>query len=276
VIELFPVIAAPPALTVRPVPIVAALVTTSELRVATPELLKVVKAPVPGCKDPTAVKSPLLGVVAPIAVVLIPVPVVLKNEEVIVKVLAPIFQVLGATAMKFKAPALVKASVPLVNVEIVRLPDVLVQEEVPPLAKVKTDVELPMLIAVVLGPIFSTPVESSEELLTPTSVRVPVVLPMTVLPVDPVTAVLIFRLFAPVDQVLFAPAVKFNAPALVKASVPLVTVFKVKGPVVTCIVKPPVVGPVMVLAAVPEKRTLLPNVVVPVMMVLGVMVTPVA
>jgi len=38
---------------------------------------------------------------------------------------------------------------------------------------------LPMFTAVAPAPIFNIPVESSEELLTPTNVRVPVVLPIT-------------------------------------------------------------------------------------------------
>ncbi len=105
--------------------------------------------------------------------------------------LAPVVQALAAAAVKFRAPALFKANVPLVTVLSVRLPAVLVQEETPPLVKVKTDVALPILMAVVLPPIFNTPVESSEELLTPSNVRMLVLLPMVVGPAP--GAVLIVR-----------------------------------------------------------------------------------
>ena len=76
-------------------------------------------------------------------------------------------------------------------------------------------------------------------------------LPMLVGPLP--TVVLMVRALVPVSQSEAAPAVRFKAPALFKASVPLPVVRKVKGPVATVIVKPPVSGPVMVLAVVPEK-----------------------
>ena len=53
--------------------------------------------------------------------------------------------------------------------------------------------------------------------------------------------------------------VKFKAPALVTARVPLVVVLKVNGPAASVTVKPPAPGPVMDLAATPEKVTLLPR-----------------
>ena len=49
--------------------------------------------------------------------------------------------------VRFNTPAEVKASVPLVAVEMVRLPEVLVQAEVPPEAKVKAPLEFPILVA---------------------------------------------------------------------------------------------------------------------------------
>jgi hypothetical protein len=52
---------------------------------------------------------------------------------------------------------------------------------------------------------------------------------------------------------------KFKAPALVIARVPLVVVLKVNGPAASVTVKPPAPGPVMDLAATPEKVTLLPR-----------------
>ena len=52
---------------------------------------------------------------------------------------------------------------------------------------------------------------------------------------------------------------KFKAATLVIASVPLVVVLKVNGPLSTVTVKPPVDGPVIFLARIPEKVTLLPR-----------------
>jgi len=57
----------------------------------------------------------------------------------------------AAPAERFKAPAEVKAKVPVAAVEIVRLPEVFVQAEVPPEAKVIAPVELP--IPTVLPPV---------------------------------------------------------------------------------------------------------------------------
>ena len=51
-----------------------------------------------------------------------------------------------APAERFKAPAEVNAKVPLVAVAMVRLPEVFVQEEVPPEAMVKAPVELPKVV----------------------------------------------------------------------------------------------------------------------------------
>ena len=129
---------------------------------------------------------------------------------------------------KFKAPALVMASVPLVTVEIVRFPAVLAQEEIPPLFKVKTDVVLPMLMAVVPAPIFNTPVESSEELLTPINVRVPVVLPIKV---DEVPVVLIFTTPAPVDLMVTPPVPANTLTAVAPVTLPMVTVLAFVGPI---------------------------------------------
>ena len=48
--------------------------------------------------------------------------------------------------VKFNAPADVKANIPEVAVDKVKSPEVLVQEEVPPEAKVKAPVELPKVV----------------------------------------------------------------------------------------------------------------------------------
>jgi hypothetical protein len=55
----------------------------------------------------------------------------------------------AAFAVKFNAPAEVTARVPDPDVEIVKLPEVLVQEEVDPEAITRAPVELPMLVAFV-------------------------------------------------------------------------------------------------------------------------------
>ena len=54
-------------------------------------------------------------------------------------------------------------------------------------------------------------------------------------------------------MLLAAPEVKFNAPAEVTARVPEVVVDNVRGPEVTPTVRPPVDGPTMLRAVVPEK-----------------------
>jgi len=54
-------------------------------------------------------------------------------------------QVEAAAPVRFKAPAEVRANVPEVAVEIVKFPEVLVQAEVPPEARVNAPVELPRL-----------------------------------------------------------------------------------------------------------------------------------
>ena len=69
---------------------------------------------------------------------------ILKFEEVRVKALAPRVQVEAPAPVRFKAPAEVTAKVPEVAVEMVKFPEVLVQEEVPPEARVMAPVELPM------------------------------------------------------------------------------------------------------------------------------------
>ena len=96
----------------------------------------------------------------------------------------------------------------------------------------------------------------------PSNVRAAVELPIVVGPLP--APILMFRAFPPVVQVLVAAALKFSAPALFKASVPLPVVLNVNGPPATVIVKPPVPGPVIDLAVVPEKTKLFPSVVTPV------------
>lgn len=66
------------------------------------------------------------------------------------------------------------------------------------------------------------------------------------------------KTLAPNPQVELAPAVKFKAPAELRDRVPEVVVDKVNGPESTVSVKPPVEGPVIVLAETPEKVTLPP------------------
>ncbi len=86
--------------------------------------------------------------------------------------LDPIFRALTVVAgsahveaapdVKFNAPAEVSARVPEVTVEIVKLPAVLDQAEVPLEAKVKTPLELPMLVAdIPVALIFAVPVTVS-------------------------------------------------------------------------------------------------------------------
>ena len=92
-------------------------------------------------------------------------------------------QVEAAPAVKLRAPAEVRAKVPEVAVEIVRLPAVLVQADVPPDAKVIAPVELPIptvfppvAAKVTLPETLSPPVPwiCPEPELTPTAVTAPV------------------------------------------------------------------------------------------------------
>lgn len=69
---------------------------------------------------------------------------------------------------------------------------------------------------------------------------------------DEVTA----KLLAPTFKVLAAPPLRFNAPALETVSVPEVVVDRLRAPVATVTLRPPVDGPVSVRAAVPLKTTL--------------------
>jgi len=66
-----------------------------------------------------------------------------------------------------------------------------------------------------------------------------------------------------------AAPVRLRAPAEVMAKVPKVVVERVKGPEATVIVNPPVVGPVIVLAVVPENVRFPPEVNNPVPVVMG-------
>jgi len=83
--------------------------------------------------------TPPAAVNNPVPVVMAPLPVVCKD-----KVLLPMSQVEAAAPVRFKAPAEVTARVPEVAVAMVKFPEVLVQEEVPPEARVMAPVELPM------------------------------------------------------------------------------------------------------------------------------------
>ena len=56
-----------------------------------------------------------------------------------------------ATAVRFNAPALVRFISPEVTVEKFKVPDVLVQEEAPPLITVTTPVVLPIVVEKVPG-----------------------------------------------------------------------------------------------------------------------------
>jgi len=80
----------------------------------------------------------------------------------------------------------------------------------------------------------------------------------------------------PTSKVEEAAAVMLAAPAEFKAKVPEVVVERVKLPVASVIVRPPVVGPVIVLAVVPVKVALLPKLIVlePPPMVMFEMVEP--
>ena len=120
-------------------------------------------------------------------VVIAPLPVVCND-----KVLAPMSQVEAAAPVKFKAPTLVRARMPEVAVDIVRLPDVLVQAEVPPEAKVSVPVELPIVVvAVPVEFIFVVPVSVSPPVpcskpvpeLTPTAVTAPAPVTLKLVPV---------------------------------------------------------------------------------------------
>jgi hypothetical protein len=87
--------------------------------------------------------------------------------------------------------------------------------------------------------------------------------------IAPLLEVCIFKVLAPTSIVEAADPVKFKAPAEATEIVPEVVVDKLKGPVATVSVKPPDVGPVIVLAAVPEKVTLPPSVNNPVPVVIA-------
>ena len=92
--------------------------------------------------EPSKVKRPV-----ELPIVVGPLPAKL----LIVSALAPVSQSEVATAVRFNAPALVRFISPEVTVEKFKVPDVLVQEEAPPLITVTTPVVLPIVVEKVPG-----------------------------------------------------------------------------------------------------------------------------
>src|ERR1700676_5146009 len=142
-----------------------------------------------------------------------------------------------AVAVSFKAPAEVIAIVPEVVVDKVNGPEATVSVRPP-----------------VLGPVIVRAVVPEKVWLPPSVSRpVPVVM-------APLLVVCSDKVLLPMSPVEAAAPAKIKAPAEVIAIVPEVVVDKVNGPEATVSVRPPVLGPVIVRAVVPEKVWLPPSV----------------
>src|SRR5262249_31583612 len=156
-------------------------------------------------------------------------------------------QVLAAAPVKFKAPAEVTARVPEVVVFTVRGPAVTLI--------VRPPVPGPVIFRAVVPENVRSPAPIVK---APPAVNRPVpgaMAPLLVVCSDNV-------LPEPMSQVEAAAPVKFRAPALLTARVRVPdapVVDSVSGPVSSVMVRPPVVGPVMVRAAVPVKVSLAPG-----------------
>lgn len=220
------------------------------------------------------VRPPVLGpvmvrAVVPLKVRLppcvnVPAPVVMAPLFVVCResVLLPMSQVEAAAPPMLTAPAEVTDNVPEVVVDTVSGPLATVTARPPVLGPVSVRAAVPLNVTL------------------PPCVKVPVPVVMA-----PLLAVWIESVFAPMSHVEAAAPVRLSAPADVTARVPEVVVRNVSGPVPTVTVKPPVLGPVIVWAAVPLNVSPAPkvvrppdtvNVLVPVMVVLPfILVVPV-
>ena len=134
-------------------------------------------------------------------------------------------QVEAAAAERFSAPAEVKANVPDVTVERVRLPEVLVQPDTPPEAKVNAPVELPMLVtAVPVVLIFPIPVtvnppvpcSKPDPASTPTAVTAPALVTLKL-----VELINLVKVPVKVKALVAAPAVWVRFKRLVTVPAPV-------------------------------------------------------
>ena len=167
----------------EPVPVMVS--TPEPVAIVLPLKVLAVTSPVPLILTPLAapIERRAKGAVVPIPTLEFVVSKSISPEEMFKAVVEEgRVQVEAAAAERFSAPAEVKANAPDVTVERVRLPEVFVQEDVPPDSKANTPVELPMLVAAVpVVLIFPVPVtvnppvpcNSPAPELTPTAVTAP-------------------------------------------------------------------------------------------------------